>query len=85
MSARGRRPTTRQIRAYTRGRQAHNRGKYTLSLQNTTMGRVTIITRGDPPKMGAFGLSQGAAAPPPAPFGLEFSQSTNTAVAMSVP
>jgi len=49
------------------------------------MGRVTIITRGDPPKMGAFGLSQGAAAPPPAPFGLEFSQSTNTAVAMSVP
>jgi hypothetical protein len=69
MSPRGRRSTTRQIRAYTRGRQAHNRGKSTLSSQNTTMGRVTMITRGDLPKMGTFGLSQGATAPPPAPFG----------------
>jgi hypothetical protein len=44
-----------------------------------------MITRGDPPKMGAFGLSQGAAAPPPAPFGLEFSWLIDIAVATLVP
>ena len=48
------------------------------------MGRVTMITIGDPPKMGVFGLSQGATAPPPAPFGPEFGRLTYTAVATLV-
>ena len=41
-----------------------------------------MITRGDPPKMGAFGLTQGACA---APFGIEFGRLTDTTVATSVP
>jgi hypothetical protein len=51
------------------------------------MGLITMITRGDPPKMGAFWLSQGAgaAAPPLASFGPEFGWLTDTAIATSVP
>ena len=42
------------------------------------MGQVTMLTRGDPPKMGVFGLSHGVATPPPGPFGPNFGQLTLT-------
>jgi hypothetical protein len=51
----GEEATTKRIRAYTIGRQAHNRGKSTSSLGDTTVDHVTMMTRGDPPKMGSKG------------------------------
>ena len=44
------------------------------------MGQVKMLTRGDPPNMGAFGLRHGAAAPSPGPFGPNFGRLTLTAM-----
>ena len=44
------------------------------------MAQVTMLIRGDPPKMGAFGLSHGATTPPPGPFGPNFGRLTLTAM-----
>jgi hypothetical protein len=56
-------PLQDQIRAQTRGRQAHNRGKITSTLCKTILGQVTSLPRGHPPKMEVVEPSQGVGAP----------------------
>jgi hypothetical protein len=80
----GRKPTTKEIRAYTRGRQAHNQGKSTSTLGDTIVDHVTMITRGDPPKMGPKGPSRSAATLPLGPFGLKLHGPPLTASPMTV-
>ena len=75
MSKRERRPTTKQIKAQDKRRIGPKSNQANSTQRNTTMGQVPNMIGGSPTKMGWFGAGNGATAtPPPALFGLEFSQ-----------
>jgi hypothetical protein len=65
MSPKGRRPTTRQNRAQTRGEPRTDLNQITSSLRQTHIGPLKRSKGVNPPKLGEFGLTGGAAAPRP--------------------
>jgi hypothetical protein len=65
MSPKGRRPTTRQNRAQKRGEPRTNLNQTTPSLRQTHIGPLKRSKGVNPPKLGEFGLTGGAAVPGP--------------------